>query len=123
MLLGGWFKRSKHAQHSIQSSLAGPLQAPRIFYERNLRRISNEVQNKPCNNIFSIRQIIEKYAEYNIDNHMVFIDFKAYNSIKRSTIWKSSRRTWNKPKTDTHDKNHIKLNYYFKYSLSYCLLN
>ena len=40
--------------------------------------------------IFTIRQVIEKCAEFNIDIHMLFIDFKkAYDSIKRSAIWKA----------------------------------
>jgi len=36
------------------------------------------------NHIFTIRQIMEKYYEYNKELHMVFVDFKqAYHSINR----------------------------------------
>ena len=38
-------------------------------------------------NIFMIRQIIEKYYEYNVDIHNIFIDYlHAFDSIKRNKI-------------------------------------
>lgn len=40
------------------------------------------------NHIFMIRQIMEKYYEYNNELHMVFVDFKqAYDSINRDQLW------------------------------------
>jgi hypothetical protein len=42
--------------------------------------------------IFTLRKIIEKCREFNIDIHMLFIDFKkAYDSIKRPAVWKALR--------------------------------
>lgn len=38
--------------------------------------------------IFSLRQILEKCREYNIDTHHLFIDFKAaYDSVLRGKLW------------------------------------
>ncbi|KAL4154176.1 hypothetical protein QTP88_002009 [Uroleucon formosanum] len=40
------------------------------------------------NHIFTIRQIMEKYYEYNKELHMVFVDFKqAYDTINRDQLW------------------------------------
>jgi len=40
------------------------------------------------NHIFTIRQIMEKYYEYNNELHTIFVDFKqAYNSINRDQLW------------------------------------
>jgi len=41
-------------------------------------------------NIFILRQIYEKFYEYNIELHDVFIDFyQAFDSINRSTVIKA----------------------------------
>lgn len=38
--------------------------------------------------IHTLRQLMEKYYEYNKDLHMLFVDFKsAYNSINREQLW------------------------------------
>ena len=38
--------------------------------------------------LFAIRQILEKCREHNIELHQLFIDFKAaYDSIIRSVLW------------------------------------
>lgn len=38
--------------------------------------------------IFSLRQILEKCREYNVDTHHLFVDFKAaYDSVMRSELW------------------------------------
>lgn len=40
------------------------------------------------NHIFSIRQVMEKYYEYNKELHLVFVDFKqAYDSINRDQYY------------------------------------
>lgn len=40
--------------------------------------------------LFSLRQIIEKYIVFNIDVHLLFIDFKkAYDKIKLVAIWEA----------------------------------
>lgn len=45
-------------------------------------------EKSTTNHIFTIRQIIEKYHEYNKELHMVFVDFKqAYDSINRDQLW------------------------------------
>lgn len=40
--------------------------------------------------IFALRQILEKCWEYNIDIHQLYIDYKtAYDSVKQKEIWKT----------------------------------
>lgn len=40
--------------------------------------------------IFTLKQIIEKYYEFNRPLHLIFIDFKqAYDSVQRTEIWRS----------------------------------
>jgi len=42
--------------------------------------------------IFTIRQIMEKFYEYNKDFHIIFVDFKkAYDSIDREQLWTTLR--------------------------------
>lgn len=39
--------------------------------------------------LFNIRQILEKCKEYNIEIHQLFVDFKAaYDSVKRRKLWR-----------------------------------
>lgn len=39
--------------------------------------------------IFTLKQIIEKYYEFNKPLHFIFIDFKqTYDSVKRAEIWR-----------------------------------
>ncbi|XP_038116806.1 uncharacterized protein LOC119769006 [Culex quinquefasciatus] len=39
--------------------------------------------------MFTLRQILDKFREYNLQTHHLFIDFKAaYDSVKRNEIWK-----------------------------------
>ena len=38
--------------------------------------------------IFTLRQIIQKFREYNVPTHHVFIDFKAaYDTVDREQLW------------------------------------
>lgn len=40
--------------------------------------------------IFTLKQVIEKYHEFNRPLHLIFIDFKqAYDSVQRTEIWRS----------------------------------
>jgi hypothetical protein len=37
--------------------------------------------------IFAVRQILEKFYEYDVDIHMLFVDFKqAYDSVNRKKL-------------------------------------
>ncbi|XP_038121252.1 uncharacterized protein LOC119770429 [Culex quinquefasciatus] len=39
--------------------------------------------------MFTLRQILDKFREYNLQTHHLFIDFKAaYDSVKRNELWK-----------------------------------
>ncbi|XP_052561955.1 uncharacterized protein LOC120429290 [Culex pipiens pallens] len=39
--------------------------------------------------MFTLRQILDKFREYNLQTHHLFIDFKAsYDSVKRKELWK-----------------------------------
>lgn len=38
--------------------------------------------------IFAVRQILSKHYEYNLDIHLVFVDFKeAYDKLIREELW------------------------------------
>ena len=38
--------------------------------------------------IFTLRQILDKFREYNLPTHHLFVDFKAqYDSVKRNELW------------------------------------
>ncbi|KXJ67862.1 hypothetical protein RP20_CCG008536 [Aedes albopictus] len=38
--------------------------------------------------MFTLRQILDKFREYNLQTHHLFIDFKAaYDSVKRNELW------------------------------------
>ena len=51
-------------------------------YQSGLRRNRSTIDN-----IFMIRQIIEKYYEYNADIHNIFLDYiHAFDSVKRNKI-------------------------------------
>jgi len=42
--------------------------------------------------IFTLRQIVEQFYEYNKDLHILFVDFKqAYDSIDREQLWTALR--------------------------------
>lgn len=42
--------------------------------------------------IFTIRQILEKCHEQSIETHHLFVDFeKAYDSVNRNELWKAMR--------------------------------
>jgi sorting nexin-29 len=71
----------------------------RLLYKR-LEQAVNEIcgecqagfwKNRAVtDHLFSLRQIVEKCGEYNIDVHMQFIDFKkAYDSNKQDKIWEA----------------------------------
>ena len=52
-------------------------------YQAGFRR-----NKSTSDHIFTIRQILEKYREYNKDNYHLFIDFKqAYDSVHRHSVW------------------------------------
>jgi hypothetical protein len=71
----------------------------RIIYTRiepEVDRVLGEYQagfrknRSTADHQFSLQQIIEKCGEFNVDLHILFIDFKkAYDSIKHSAIWKA----------------------------------
>ena len=38
--------------------------------------------------MFTLRQILDKFREYNLHTHHLFVDFKAaYDSVKRNKLW------------------------------------
>ena len=51
-------------------------------------------KSRSClDNIFIMRQVIEKNKEKNIETHMTFIDLeKAYDSVPRKQLWEAMRR-------------------------------
>lgn len=72
-----------------------------LLYERLLLYTSKVINNYQCgfqkgkttmDQIHSIRQILEKTKEYNIDTYHLFIDFKAaYDSINRKQLLEAMR--------------------------------
>jgi hypothetical protein len=52
-------------------------------YQTGFRR-----EKSTTDHIFIIRQVMEKFYEYNKDLHILFVDFKqAYDSIDREQLW------------------------------------
>jgi len=47
-----------------------------------------DLYKSTTNHKFTIRQVMEKYYEFNKELHMIFVDFKqAYYSINRDQLW------------------------------------
>lgn len=73
----------------------------KILFTRIKPYVDNQLGEYQCgfrndrsttDQLFSIRQILEKCYEHNVDTHHLFIDFKsAYDSVTRSYIWMAMR--------------------------------
>lgn len=69
-----------------------------ILYKRLLPYMESIVGEYQCgfrvgrstsDQLFNIRQILEKCKEYNVEIHQLFVDFRAaYDSVKRSKLWR-----------------------------------
>ncbi len=89
----------------------------RIIYKRmepEVDRLLGEYQSgfrknrSTADHQFTLQQIIEKCGEFNVDLHILFIDFKkAYDSIKHSAIWRALEDLGCPPKTDQDDPTDI----------------
>jgi len=70
--------------------------ANNIYNNTSIQYIIGEYQSgfmsgrSTIDHIFTLKQIIEKYYEFNRPLHLIFIDFKqAYDSVQRTEIWRS----------------------------------
>lgn len=100
------FKKGSKRQCKNYRGITLTSQIAKIFEKILLNRVGDKIEEELSEEqhgfrrgrstvdlIFALRQVVEKYWEYNKKLIVVFLDIeKAYDSVKRSVIWESLRQ-------------------------------
>ena len=71
-------------------------------------RVSERDEAACIDNIFTIKQIIEKRREQHLETHLLFVDYsKAFGKVPRSILWRFLEKKRHSITFNTSDQEHV----------------